>query len=87
MHFDGELMTPETRPPRYPKAAKAHYLTPMCGRITQRSGELPGLVTVEGYGDSRVKTRAIGYASTERRVRSTGSSGSIPRPARTNATA
>ena len=27
----------------------------MCGRITQRSGELPGLVTVEGYGDSRVK--------------------------------
>ena len=27
----------------------------MCGRITQRSGELPGLVTVEGYGDTRVK--------------------------------
>ena len=27
----------------------------MCGRITQGSGELPGLVTVEGYGDSRVK--------------------------------
>ena len=26
----------------------------MCGRITQRSGELPGLVTIEGYGDSRV---------------------------------
>ena len=27
----------------------------MCGRITQRRGELPGLVTVEGYGDNRVK--------------------------------
>ena len=27
----------------------------MCVRITQRSGELPGLVTVEGYGDRRVR--------------------------------
>ena len=27
----------------------------MCGRVTQRSGELPGLVTVDGFGDSRVK--------------------------------
>ena len=27
----------------------------MCGRITQKTGELPGLVRVEGYGDSRVK--------------------------------
>ena len=27
----------------------------MCGRVTQKSGELPGLVTVTGYGDSRVK--------------------------------
>jgi putative SOS response-associated peptidase YedK len=30
-------------------------ILPMCGRIAQRSGEFPGLVTVEGYGDSRVK--------------------------------
>jgi hypothetical protein len=22
MHFDGELMTPETRPPKYPKARR-----------------------------------------------------------------
>jgi len=28
---------------------------PMCGRITQKTGELPGLVTVMGAGDSRVK--------------------------------
>ena len=34
-----------------PKATRAHYLHRMCGRITPRTGELPGLVTVEGYGD------------------------------------
>ena len=57
MHFDGELMTPEIRPPPFTKGAQAHYLTPMCGRITQRSGELPGLVTVMSGGrDSRIKT-------------------------------
>ena len=38
----------------------------MCGRITQRSGELPGLVTVEGYGTAGSRTRVIGCASTER---------------------
>ena len=30
----------------------------MCGRITQKSGELPGLVTVTGVGDSRLRTRS-----------------------------
>ena len=32
------------------------YIEPMCGRVTQRSGELPGLVTITGDGyDARVK--------------------------------
>ena len=34
----------------------------MCGRVTQRSGELPGLVTVVGDArDSRIKNPWVRY--------------------------
>ena len=50
------LLTWRARPPTLIRAGLPHYISTMCGRVTQRSGELPGLAAVMGDGnDSRIK--------------------------------